>query len=146
MKRALFLIMAILVIIPACTKKVSNPVLGTWTLIYAKQVSGDSVTASFPGSYNGSQVKMWNDDYWMFSGRFTSDTVTAASFGGGTYSLDGVIYRETIRYHTSVALIDSTILMRVVVRNDTLIQVWPAHADGEVDKSNYSCERYVRLK
>ena len=36
--------------------------------------------------------------------------------------------------------------MRIVVANDTLIQVWPADETGEVDKSNYWSEKYIRVK
>jgi hypothetical protein len=42
--------------------------------------------------------------------------------------------------------VGKTLRMRIVVRNDTLIQVWPADETGEVDKSNYTSERYVKIK
>jgi hypothetical protein len=36
--------------------------------------------------------------------------------------------------------------MRIVVENDTLVQVWPADEQGEIDKSNYTSEKYVKVK
>jgi hypothetical protein len=36
--------------------------------------------------------------------------------------------------------------MRIVVENDTLVQVWPTDEMGEIDKSNYTSEKYVKVK
>ncbi|MFN2337211.1 MAG: hypothetical protein ABR560_09600, partial [Bacteroidales bacterium] len=106
----------------------------------------DTATATFPGTYQGNQVKMWSDNYWMFVGKFKQDTITEEGFGGGSYTLEGIVYKETIKYHSSDDIVGETLRMRIVVKNDTLIQVWPADEKGEVNKSNYTSERYVRVK
>jgi predicted metal-dependent RNase len=104
------------------------------------------VAWTFPGNYKGSQVKMWSDNYWMFVGQYTQDTVKNDNFGGGSYSLEGVVYKETIVYHVSPDYVGKTLRMRIVVQNDTLVQVWPADEKGEINKSNYRSEKYVRVK
>lgn len=146
MKKTLFFSALFLLSLIGCKQEPQNPVAGAWNLIYAKQVVNDSTRSSFPSSYQGSQVKMWSDNYWMFTGKFTSDTVKEDNYGGGSYTLDGVVYKETIVYHVSPGYVGKTLRMRIVVKNDTLVQVWPADEKGEVDKSNYTCEKYVKIK
>ena len=146
MKKVAVLSSLLLMMLLACNREPVNPVVGAGDMIYAKQVQNDSVVATFPGTYQGSQVKMWCNNYWMFVGQFSQDTVTADGFGGGSYTLEGIVYKETIKYHSSESNIGKTLRMRIVVANDTLIQVWPADEMGEVDKSNYTSEKYVRVK
>lgn len=146
MKKTLFIIAVFVLFLSGCSQKPSNPVIGAWDLIYFKQVVNDTIAATFPGNYQGSQVKMWSDNYWMFVGQFKQDTVIIDNFGGGSYTLEGVVYKETIKYHTAADYVGQTLRMRIVVANDTLIQVWPANEKGEIDKSNYTSEKYVRVK
>jgi len=146
MKKIVILCSALLVLISSCKQEPLNPVVGAWDLIYAKQVRNDSNIAIFPGDYQGSQVKMWCNNYWMFVGEYIQDTVKTDSYGGGSYTLEGIVYKETIKYHVTEDNIGKTLRMRIVVANDTLIQVWPADETGEVDKSNYTSEKYVRVR
>jgi hypothetical protein len=146
MKKILIISTSLLLLLAGCNQEPANPVVGAWDLIYARQVANDTTTATFPCSYQGSQVKMWCDNYWMFVGEFAQDTVTDKGFGGGSYTLEGLVYKETIKYHSSADYVGQTLRMRIVVQNDTLIQVWPANETGEIDKSNYTSEKYVRVK
>lgn len=146
MKKNVFLIALFLLIVAGCKQEPVNPVEGAWNLIYSKTVSNDTVISTYPGDYQGNQVKMWSDNYWMFVGQYTQDTVTEDNFGGGTYTLDGIVYKETIRYHVTKDYVGQTLRMRIVVANDTLVQVWPADEKGEIDKSNYRSEKYVKVK
>ena len=146
MKKIAIICSALLVVISSCKQEPVNPVVGAWELIYAKQVENDSTIATFPADYQGSQVKMWCNNYWMFVGEYSQDTVKSENYGGGSYTLEGIVYKETIKYHASEDYIGETLRMRIVVANDTLIQVWPADEMGEVDKSNYHSEKYVRVK
>ncbi|MDM8002828.1 MAG: hypothetical protein QUS66_07900 [Bacteroidota bacterium] len=146
MKKIAILSSLLLIMLAGCKQEPVNPVVGAWDLIYARQVVNDSTVSTFPGTYQGSQVKMWCNNYWMFVGEFTQDTVKTDGFGGGSYTLEGIVYKETIKYHSSKDYVGETIRMRIVVANDTLIQVWPADEMGEVDKSNYTSEKYVKVK
>lgn len=146
MKKILIISTSLLLLLAGCNKEPANPVIGAWDLIYARQVINDTTTATFPGNYQGSQVKMWSDNYWMFVGELAQDTITDQNFGGGSYTLEGLVYKETIKYHSNDDYKGQTLRMRIVVKNDTLIQVWPANETGEIDKSNYNTEKYVRVK
>jgi hypothetical protein len=147
MKKTAFILSSLfLIFLAGCKQEPVNPVVGAWDLIYAKNVVNDSTTATYPGDYQGSQVKMWCNNYWMFVGDYTRDSITEPAFGGGSYTLEGIVYKETIKYHSSKDYVGKTIRMRIAVQNDTLIQVWPADETGQVDKSNYSSEKYVRVK
>ncbi len=146
MKKLAILSTMLLVMLAACKQEPVNPVVGAWDLIYAKQVRNDSTISTFPVTYQGSNVKMWCKNYWMFTGELVRDSVPKANYGGGSYTLDGIVYKETIKYHVDQEYIGKTLRMRIVVANDTLIQVWPASETGEIDKSNYRCEKYVRVK
>ncbi len=146
MKKTAVLSALLLLTFFGCKQEPLNPVIGAWDLIYAKQVVNDSVIATFPDSYQGGQVKMWCNNYWMFVGQYKQDTIISESYGGGSYTLEGIVYKETIKYHVTDDYIGETLRMRIVVANDTLIQVWPADETGEVDKSNYWSEKYIRVK
>jgi len=146
MKKILIISTSLLLLLAGCNQEPANPVIGAWDLFYAKQVINDTTTATFPGNYQGSQVKMWSDNYWMFVGEYTQDTITGQNFGGGSYTLEGLVYKETIKYHSTPDYVGQTFRMRIVVKNDTLIQVWPADEKGEVSKTNYTSEKYVRVK
>jgi hypothetical protein len=146
MKKIAILSSLLLIMLAACKQEPVNPVVGAWDLIYARQVVNDSIVATFPDDYQGSQVKMWCNNYWMFVGEYSQDTIKSDGFGGGSYTLEGIVYKETIKYHSSKDYVGETLRMRIVVANDTLIQVWPADEMGEVDKSNYTSEKYVRVK
>ena len=104
MKKTLIISVTLLLLLAGCSQEPANPVVGAWELIYAKQVVNDTTTATFPGDYQGSQVKMWCNNYWMFVGEFTQDTITTKGFGGGSYTLEGLVYKETIKYHSTADL------------------------------------------
>jgi len=146
MKKLVLFAAFCLLVLAGCKQAPVNPVAGAWNLIYAKTVSNDTVIDSYPEMHQGSQVKMWCNNYWMFIGVNKNDTTVIDKFGGGSYTLDGVVYKETIAYHYTKSYVGQTLGMRIVVENDTLMQVWPADDQGNVDKSNYFSEKYVRIK
>lgn len=66
----------------SCTQKEKpNPIEGEWNLIYSKSVANDSVVGEFPGTYQGSDMKWWSKDHFIFVGKYTQDTVTINSYG-----------------------------------------------------------------
>ena len=90
MKKTAVLSALLLLTFFGCKQEQLNPVIGAWDLIYAKQVVNDSVIATFPDSYQGGQVKMWCNNYWMFVGQYKQDTIISESYGGGSYTLEGI--------------------------------------------------------
>jgi len=54
--------------------------------------------------------------------------------------------RKTILYHVNKQYVGKTIKMLLGIRGDTLIQTWPVDKNGQIDKSNYTIEKYTRIK
>ena len=145
MKASVLFCLMISVIILGCASQKSSPVEGAWKLVYATWTRGDTLIGEFPGKWTGSDIKMWSKGYFVFVGRFKSDTTFSDSYGGGRYKLAGNRYEEIIQFHTWTSAVGDTVKMLMEIRNDTLVQTWPLRNDGQVDKSNFRQEKYVRL-
>lgn len=145
MKKILALITVIVLFTVACNKEKTNPIEGAWDLIYAISVDDDTLSWDFPGYYMGKDMKMWSKEHYIVIGSFKQDTTEMDNFGGGSYTLDGNIYNETIKYHVDKDLIGQTIRMNIKVSNDTLYQIWPVDETGAFDKANYREERYIKV-
>jgi hypothetical protein len=128
-----------------CSEKEESPLEGTWQMVYLQSISADTLVYEFPGNMTGSQIKMWSDEHFVFVGRYTMDTLTQDSYGGGTYTLEGNMYEENIIYHAGEDYVGQTIKMLVEISNDSLTQTYPVDDEGKVDESNCSVEKYVRL-
>ena len=129
----------------SCTPQRTSPVQGAWKLVGATHVESDSLIGDFPGKWTGSNIKMWSKDYVVFVGQFKSDTTFTDIYGGGRYKLQGNQYEEVIQYHGFASAVGDTFKMLLEITNDTLVQTWPLLDNGEIDKSNYRQEKYVRL-
>lgn len=145
MKASVLFYLLISMIILGCAPQKSSSVEGTWKLVYATWVKGDSLIGEFPGKWTGSDIKMWSKGHFVFVGRFKSDTTFSDSYGGGPYKLEGNRYEEHIQFHTLKSAIGDTVKMLLEIRNDTLVQTWPLRENGQIDKSNFRQEKYVRL-
>ncbi len=146
MKKIVFLSAMLLVIAAACQQEPVSPVAGAWDLIYSKEVKNDSAIVTHPDIDQGNTVKMWCKNYWMFVGQYKEDSIQRDTYGAGSYTLEGIVYKEKIKNHVNPDYVGKTLRMRIVVANDTLTQVWPADEQGEIDKRNYTAEKYVRIK
>jgi hypothetical protein len=145
MKANIIFNLMISIIMLGCTPQKTSPIEGTWKLVYGIWTSNDTVVYEFPGKLTGSQIKMWSKDYFVFAGRFKIDTAFSDNSGGGRYKLQGNRYEEDIQYHTETTAVGKTAKMLLEIRNDTLIQTWPLLDNGQIDKSNFDQEKYVRL-
>jgi hypothetical protein len=110
-----------------------------------KVISGDSLQYEFPGSGAGSDIKMWTANHFPAVGQFQVDTTLMDPGVDGTYKLEGNKYEENIIYHTFKNNVGQKVKMILELRNDTLIQTFPVDDNGQIDKSNYSIEKYIRL-
>ena len=142
MKRTFFLILIIAVIIGSCTQEKKSPIEGAWQLVYAHWQPENML---FPSQVKGSDIKIWSKDYFAAVGKLTMDTVITNLYVGGKYTLDGAKYEEDIAYHAFEGLIGQKVRLIIEIRNDTLIQKWPANDSWKLEE-NYSTEKYVRLK
>ncbi len=146
MKTTFFLLLLIPLFFVSCNKTTGLPHEGAWKFFYAKSVSADTVVFEFPGNLTGSDLKVWTKNHFIFVGLFDMDTTKIDSYGGGTYTLDGNRYEENILYHANKKSVGEKVKMLLEVKNDTLIQTWPVNEDGQIDKSNYRIEKYIRAE
>ena len=120
---------------------------GAWSLVYYKTVAKDTVVGRYVGKdVIGSQVKVWSQNHFVFVGRFKVGTKEMDNYGGGTYTLQGSQYIETILYHKNHQWVGTQPKMLIEIKKDTLYQTWPVNDMWQIDKSNYTIEKYVRLK
>jgi hypothetical protein len=133
-------------IIGSCTQQKSSQIEGTWQFVSAKGMAGDTVKIQFPSTaLTGSDIKMWSKNHFVFVGRFKRDTTFSNNYGGGTYKLDGNRYEESILYHTNTSAVGNKVKMLLEIRNDTLIQTYPVDDNGQIKKSGYYVEKYIKL-
>jgi hypothetical protein len=146
MKTRIVLCLLLALAIGGCMQEKRGPNEGAWQLISAQHFVNDSLVSNFPGTYSGSDVKMWSENYFVFVGLFKRDTTVINSYGGGAYTLEGKKYIESIQYHTNPGAVGQVVNMTLEVRNDTLIQTWPVDEQGKGLKSEHNIEKYVRMK
>jgi hypothetical protein len=70
--------------------------------------------------------------------------LTHDNYGGGTYTLKGDRYEENVLY-AGKAIMNRKVKMIQEIKNDTLIQKWPADENWKLGEK-YSIEKYIRLK
>lgn len=149
MKLSLLAGLIISIIFLSCNpnEKQHRKIAGAWSLVYYKSFAKDTVIGRYVGkNVNGSQIKVWSDEHFVFAGRFKVNDRQIDNFGGGTYTLEGSQYIETIDYHTNKQWLGTHPKMLIEIKGDTLMQTWPVNDMWHVDKSNYTIEKYVRLK
>jgi hypothetical protein len=145
MKRTVFLSLLIALIIGCCTQQKRSPVEGAWKLVFSQSVKGDSLLVKFPGNFTISDIKIWSKGYVLYVGRLKRDTTFMDGYGGGPYKLNGNRYEENIQFFSVQSVVGQTVKMLLEIRNDTLIQTWPLLENGQIDKSNFRQEKYIRL-
>lgn len=145
--KILFFLM-VLLIVGSCSPRKRNLPIGAWQLVYAKQMAGDSVVASLPGSITGSQIKIWTENNFFFCGskKVAPDTTFQDTYGGGTYKLVDNKYQENVQYHFNKLAVHQIFDMILEIKGDTLTQTWPVDQDGNVIPTNYYIEKYTRIK
>ena len=149
MKANIIIGLIVSMIVLSCNpnEKQHRKIDGAWSLVYYKTISKDTVIGRYIGKdVIGSQLKVWSQGHFCFVGRFKVGEKQVDNYGGGTYTLQGSQYTETILYHTNKKWIGTKPKMLVEIRSDTLYQTWPVNDSWQVDKNNYTIEKYARLK
>ena len=145
--RYIFYLMVLIIISSCGSKDIEQPkVQGAWQLYYWKRVAADTIAFEVVGYVTGTDIKVWSGKNFISVGQFKEDTTYQDNYAGGTYKLNGNQYEENILYHVDKKYIGKTIKMILEIQGDTLIQSWPTDQNGQIDKSNYSIEKYVRIK
>jgi len=149
MKATIIFGLMISIIVLSCNpnEKQHRNIDGAWSLVYYKTISKDTVIGRYIGKdVIGSQLKMWSQGHFVFSGRFKVGTKEVDNYGGGTYTLEGSQYIETILYHKNKQWLGTQPKMFVEIKGDTLYQTWPVNDLWQINKNDYTIEKYVRLK
>jgi hypothetical protein len=145
MKKVIFFGLIVWLVIPACTNELSRGPEGTWQLIQMQMIEGRKITNYFSDRYNVSQIKMWSGNHFIFVGKYEVDTATSYRYGVGTFTLDGNIYEEDIKYHFDEAYEGTKNKIWLEIRNDTLLHIFPVDNTGQPNPTRHWIEKYVRL-
>lgn len=149
MKAKVVVSLMILIIITCCSpnNKQHRKIDGAWSLVSYLTVSKDTVVGRYVGrDVVGSQIKVWSQNHFVFVGRFIVGDKAVDNYGGGTYTLVGSQYIETILYHKNHQWVNSQPRMLAEIKGDTLYQTWPVNDKWQINKYDYTVEKYVRLK
>ena len=143
MKKTIFLSLIVAMIIGSCTQEKKSSIEGAWQLVYAKN---RTMEETFPAQISGEQVKMFINGHitWVGQFKFPTDTSLIYDYGLGTYTLDGNKFSENIAIHGQKSAVGSKNMI-MEIRNDTLIQLWPADENFNLEEKHHIF-KYVRLK
>jgi hypothetical protein len=145
MKKAFFLCLIILLMTAACSKRDSNSPQGGWQMVQMQMIDKGKVTNYFSDRYVVNQTKMWNGNHFIFVGKYQIDTTITYRYGVGTWTLNGNIYEEDIKYHFDKAYEGLKNKIWLEIKNDTLLHIFPVNDTG-VPNPKHWVEKYVRLK
>jgi hypothetical protein len=147
--KSIFLCVINLLIMISCSQPKERQIKGAWKWISYEYIVGDTVkwtkTSAAP---ENSGIKMWSDNYFVAIYRIEDDTAFQYSYSGGTYKYEGINYEETIIYHDMInipEMVGTREMMRLEIRNDTLIQTYPVDEKGKLLKRYTIIEKYVKL-
>jgi hypothetical protein len=148
MKKVVSFSLIVILIVLSCTKQASKFPQGAWQLLQVQNEINGKKEVTFPvATMTGSQIKMWSEKHWCIIGEWTEDTLKGDIYGGGTYTIDGNQYNETVMYHNGKVYIGKTLKMTLELKNDTLIQIYqPVDSTGRQIEKTSSIEKYTRLK
>jgi len=145
MKRLIPFSLIILLAAVSCNRQGNLSPLGGWQMIQMQLVDNGKVTNYFSDRYVVNQTKIWDDNHFVFVGKYQVDTATPYRNGVGTWTLKGNIYEENIKYHFDKAYEGTKNKIWLEIKKDTLLHIFPVNDAGVPNKKHW-VERYVRLK
>jgi hypothetical protein len=116
---------------------------GTWEMRSGKWVLGGQEN-TLPGNLSGGQLKTYSNGHFLFVGQTKSGPDVQNNFGGGTYTLKGEDYAETLTYHVAPALVGRTLHFKLVVKGDTMTLTGPVSTEDQKVLGGTLTEVYVR--
>jgi len=127
-----------------CMSETRNPIEGAWQIVQGTQTRADTSFSYSQADLFG--MKMIVDNQWAIFGRYVGDGDTVTYYSGGSYTLEGKIYTESIVYSKTSLSVGRVVPFEVEVRNDTLIQRGPVKT-GEYAGDDWDLyEVWVRVK
>jgi len=125
MKTIFILSLFILVAFNSCNQQEKSPIEGTWEMVSGTWTPLDStVVYEYPGYFKDvCQLFMYSKNYFIYCGRFITDTDTTINSGVGTYKFDENKYEETFLCPRTPP--GRILPFKLVIKNDTLIKTGP---------------------
>ena len=127
-----------------CVSEKKNSIEGTWRVVAGTMKTADTTISYSQANLFG--MKMIVDNQWAIFGQHLGDGDTLAYYSGGTYTLDGNIYTESIKYNIIKSRIGRVFPFEVEVGNDTLIQKGPPQTAQYAGSKWEFREVWVRVK
>ena len=140
-----FVILFAIIYIGGCNTQKNIKLEGAWQVVSWKHIVADTVVWEFPGDATGSDIIIWSKKHVLSVGCFKKDSTFNTNAVGGTYTLNGNKYEETLIYFPDSTKIGDKVTIITEMSNDTLIRMYPVKENGQIDKSNYLIEHLVRL-
>lgn len=119
----------------------TNEIIGTWKLVYGEIREDDSL--EIKDMSKSEFIKIINKDHFAFFNQNHTDS-KAFYGGGGTYTLEGNNYTETLDFTSADAVRGHSFPFTVEFKGDTLIQFGLEEVKEANIKRNI-IEKYVRL-
>lgn len=140
----LIVIIVLALVLYSCAKNetpVQNKIVGTWQLVYADIVEDDSL--EIKDLTHTHFIKIINHSHFSF---FNQNTNRSEDFyaAGGTYTLEGNDYVETLSYTSIDALRNHRFPFTVEFKGDTLIQSGLEEVKSAGLK-RYITEKYIKI-
>jgi len=127
-----------------CVSEKKDAIEGTWRVVSSTMKTADTTISYSQADLFG--MKMIVDNQWAVFGQPLRNGDTLAYYSGGTYTLEGKFYTESIKYNTMKSRVGKVIPFEVEVRNDTLIQKGPPKTAEYADTKWELYEVWVRVK
>ena len=127
-----------------CVGDKKNAIEGTWRVVVGTMKTADTTINYSQTTLFG--MKMIVGNQWAIFGQPLGGGDTMAYYGGGTYTLEGNIYTESIKYNILKSRVGRTIPFEIEVRDDTLIQKGPPKTTQNAPSTWELYEVWVRVK
>jgi hypothetical protein len=144
-----YIIILLLMSVPAgiFAQSGKTKIAGAYNLVRLQDMFNGRLTGEFPVTSKGSQMKIWTDRNYIFTGHFVEGNSAKDTYGGGTYTIDGNKYEEVVMYHSKKDYLDEVVDMKLEIRGDTLIFSYPVDSHGELLKKGYShIYKYIPIR
>lgn len=117
-------------------------IIGTWKLLYGEIKTKD--TTEIKDLSNTTFVKILNNNHFAF---FNQNNNTSEGFygGGGSYTLEGTVYKETLKYVSVEEVRGHEFIFNVEFKGDTLIQSGIEDVPDAGIK-RFILEKYIKIK
>jgi hypothetical protein len=107
----------------ACSQESKNTFpQGTWKVVEAQTIKGDSIRTTFPTHWQGEMIKIWSEDYFIYIGKWKNSNEEMDIAGGGTYTFNDKQSTEYLDYCESSHYIGKELKLNLDLKNDTLYQ------------------------